>query len=133
MYYDNIFKAYQQFILDNSQYSPRVVKVNTNTSTYFPIITCMLMDNPDNAVTQKRIYTSNNYYFTIEIYAKDKNNIASQVIIDELRNLTIEFFGNKLGMRKTLDQPKPNIDTHIFRQVLNYQCNIDSRQNITRI
>lgn len=133
MYYDNIFNEYKQFILDNSKYAPRVVKIATQTSTYFPIITCMLMDNPDDAITQKRIYTSSNYYFTIEIYAKEKNGVASQVIIDELKALTIEFFSNKLGMRKTLDQPKPNIDTSIFRQVLNYQCNIDNRGTITRI
>lgn len=133
MYYDDIFKAYKEFILNNSKYAPRVVKINTNTSTYFPLITCMLMDNPDNVITQKRIYTSSNYFFTIEIYAKDKENVASQIIIDELRALTIEFFSNKLNMRKTLDQPKPNIDINIFRQVLNYQCNIDNRGNITRI
>lgn len=133
MYYDAIFKTYKEFILNNSKYAPRVVKTYTNTSAFFPLITCMLVDNPDNAVTQKRIYTSNDYYFTIEIYAKDKDKVASQVIIDELRSLTIEFFSNRLNMRKTLDQPKPNIDTSIFRQVLNYQCNIDNRGNITRI
>lgn len=133
MYYERIFDEYKQFILTESKYAPRVVKIATQTSTYFPIITCMLMDNPDNAITQKRIYTSSNYYFTIEIYAKDKDNIASQVIVDELKALTIDFFSYKLGMRKTLDQPKPNIDTKIFRQVLNYQCNINNRGQITRI
>lgn len=131
--YDAIFDRYKEYIINNSKYSPKIVKINNNTSTYFPIIVCMLSDTPDNGYTQKHIDESTNYYFTIEIYAKNKKNVASQIIIDELRNLTNNFFGNKLNMKKTLDQSKPNIDTEIFRQVIYYQCSIDNRGNITRI
>ena len=45
--YDEIFKVYKNFMESKSQYGVRVVKYNTNTSSYFPLITCVLSDNND--------------------------------------------------------------------------------------
>ena len=39
--YDLIFDEFKKFIEENSQYGARVVKYNTNTSSYFPLITCI--------------------------------------------------------------------------------------------
>lgn len=134
--YEAIFDRYKQFILANSKYAPRVVKTATNTSTYFPIITCVLSDSPDNGRTQQNADRNNMNYYTINIYAQDIVNpnktIASQVVIDELRKLTNEFFGIKLNMRKTLDRPTMNIDTDVNRQTMNYQCIVDNRCVISR-
>lgn len=133
--YDAIFNKYKTFILENSIYAPRVVKNNSRASSYFPLTTCELKDNPDiNIQTQKKIDKSKMFYFTINHYARDivkgKETIASQVIIDELDNLTNTFFGDMLNMKCTLDQPTPNLDTEILRQTQNYQCEIDNRGNI---
>ena len=45
--YDLIFDAYKKYIETNSKYSARVVKYNTSTSTYFPLITFTLSNNVD--------------------------------------------------------------------------------------
>lgn len=45
--YEEIFSAYKKFIEENSQYDAKVVKYNTNTSSYFPIITFVLSNNTD--------------------------------------------------------------------------------------
>ena len=45
--YDLIFDAYKEYIENNSQYGARVVKNNTNTSTYFPLVTFTLSNNVD--------------------------------------------------------------------------------------
>lgn len=136
---DKIFDEYKSFMETNSKYGVRVVKYNTNTSTYFPIITCVLSNNTStDECTIDKIEEYEAYYYTIDIYAKNKTKganlkVASQVIIDELSKLTIRFFGEKLNMKKTLNKPTPNIDTNIMRQTLQYQCLIGKvRGNIIR-
>lgn len=133
--YDVIFERYKQFILDNSKYSPRVVKYSSRESADFPLTTCELKNDIDtNIQTQKKIDKSKKFYFTINHYARDKvinkKTIASQIMINELVDLTNTFFGDMLNMRCTLDTPTPNLDTEILRQTQQYQCEIDNRGNI---
>lgn len=137
--YEKIFKEYKNFIEENSQYNARVVKYNTNTSTYFPIITCVLSDNRDtDDCTIDKIEYYESFYFTIDIYTKDQIidgdiTIASQIISDELSKLTINFFGEKLNMKRTLNRPTPNLDTNVLRKTIQYQCLIGNvRANIIR-
>lgn len=137
--YDEIFNAFKKYIEENSQYGARVVKYNTNTSTYFPLITCVLSDNKDTEhCTIDKIEYYEAFYFTIDIYTKDKTKganiqVASQIINDELSKLTMKFFGEKLNMKKTLNRPTPNLDTSILRKTIQYQCLIGNvRGNIIR-
>lgn len=137
--YDEIFDRYKEFIENNSQYGARVVKYNTNTSTYFPLITCVLSDNKDtDNCTNDKIEFYESFYFTIDIYTKDKtkgNNlvVASQKISDELTKLTIKFFGEIMNMKRTLNKPTPNLDSSILRKTIQYQCLIGNvRGNIIR-
>ena len=126
--YEEIFDRYKKFIEENSQYNARVVKYNTNTSTYFPIITdyCSL--------GKEEFYES--HFFTINIYTKDKTinseKISSDVINKELCKLTTYFFG-EMNMKKTLNRPTPNLDTSILRRTMQFQCLIGNvRGNIIR-
>ena len=67
--YDEIFDAFKEYIETNSKYNAKVVKYNTNTSTYFPIITCVLVDNKDtDFCTNDKIEFYEAHYFTIDIY-----------------------------------------------------------------
>jgi len=75
-------------------------------------------------------------YLTTEVYTKDKvvNNeqIASQVINDELVKLTFEFF-NKLNLKMTLCRITPNLDTSILRRTIQHQGLVSlTRNNIIR-
>ncbi len=135
--YEEIFDRYKKFIEENSQYNTRVVKHNTNTSTYFPLVTCELSNNIDtDYCTNDKIEYYEGFYLTINIYTKDKtiNNIkvASQLISDELTKLTIHFFG-ELNMKRTLNRPTPNLDISVLRRTIQYQCLIGNvRGNIIR-
>lgn len=135
--YEEIFDKYKEYILKNSKYSPRVVKYSSRESAYFPLTTCELKNYTDTySRTQKNIDRSKNFYFTINHYARDinekKKTVPAQLIIDELTELTHQFFGDKLTMRCTLDTPTPNLDTEILRQTQQYQCEISNRGNIYR-
>lgn len=147
--YEEILERFKEFIESNSKYNARVVKNNTNTSTYFPIVTCVLDDNRDtDYCTNDKIEFYEAHYFVINIYTKDKNvtvtkeqngeeiesieKVASQVINNELTKLTIQFF-NQLNMKRTLCKPTPNLDTSVLRKTINYQCLIgNARGNIIR-
>lgn len=137
--YDLIFQEFKKYIEENSQYGAKVVKYNTNTSTHFPLVSCILSDNKDTdfcSIDKLEYYEA--FYFTIDIYTKDKTQganivVASQVINEELSRLTMEFFGGKLNMKKTLNRPTPNLDTSILRKTIQYQCIIGNvRGNIIR-
>ena len=135
--YEEIYARFKQYIESNSQYNAKVVKYNTNTSTHFPIVSCVLDDNKDtDNCTNDKIEFYEAHYYIINIYTKDQNQsgekIASQVINNELTKLTIQFF-DKLNMKRTLCKYTPNIDTSILRRTLNYQCLIGNvRGNIIR-
>lgn len=127
-FYERVFFEYKNFVKSRSQYNPEVVKYTTNTASVFPTIVFSMSNNThtDNG-TVDRIELYDAIYFTINIYTKDKikgTNIvtASQVINDELSKLTNQFFGNLVGMKKTMDSPQPNLDTSILRKVIQYQC-----------
>lgn len=134
--YDIIFDRYKKYVKEHSVYNPKVVKYSTSTSPYFPIVSCSLSDNLPKWKSQKKIEKIENLYLTIDIYAKDvtkgTKKIASQIIVDELINLTYMFFEDGLDMDRTLSKPTPNIDTNILRHTIQYQCAISNRGNITR-
>ena len=137
--YELIFDEYKKYLQSKSQYSPNVVKYNNNTVSKFPTVVCTLSNwvDTDNA-TVDRIEYYDQYYFTINIYTKDKTKgssivTASQVINEELGELTIQFFERALNMKRTRYSPEPNLDTSVLRVVIQYQCMIgNTRKNIIR-
>ena len=134
-YYDAIFKKYKEYLEEKSSYSVKVFKSRNKSSTYFPIVTFEISDNTDAQRTQKNVDRYENYYFTINFYARDtiidRENVAGQVIIDELIDLT-EIFFMCLNMRKTLSRPTENLDTDVLRHTMQYECGISNRGNILR-
>ncbi len=135
--YEEIIDDYKKFIESHSQYNPRVVKYNTNTSTYFPVVCCYLSNFIDtDYCTIDKIENHQEMYLTTEVYTKDKTKdnetIASQVINDELVKLTMEFF-NRLNLKMTLCRITPNLDTSILRRTMQHQGLVGlARKNIIR-
>lgn len=133
--YDVIFLRYKEYIENNSQYGAKVVKYNKKSSTYFPIIIFYQSNNEELNRSTYSIDNFEKYYFTINIYTKNKQEsgalIPQEVIDEELEKLTLDFF-NKLNFKKTLNQPTQNIDDSILRRTIRYQCEIDNRNNIIR-
>lgn len=135
--YNLLFKEFKEYIGKNSTYDVRVVKYNTNTSTHFPIISFVLTNFINtNESTIDKIEYYDNFYFTIDIYSKNKvingKTISSQVISDDLLKLVLKFFDKK-NMLRTSCRPTFNIDDSITRINVQYQCAIgNARGNIIR-
>lgn len=123
--YNKLFSEYKEFLTQYSSYSPIVVKDYTNTSSYFPVVSCMLSNFIDtDYCTLCKIEKYEEVYLTIDIYTKNKtienDKVASQVINDELTELTIKFFESK-NMKRTWCRLTPNMDTSITRRTIQYQ------------
>lgn len=135
--YNEIYQNYKKFIVAKSSYEPKVVKDYTSTSTYFPIISCQLTNVVDtDYCTVDMIEKYDEIYLTIDIYTKDKtigaNKIASQLINDELTELTMQFFSS-IKMKRTLCRLTPNADTSITRRTIQCQGLVShTRGNIIR-
>lgn len=135
--YNEIFKEYQKYIEDNNRYNTRVVKTYTSTSTKFPLISCQLSNFIDtDYCTIDMIEKYDEMYLTIDIFTQDKtidnDTIASQLINDELTNLTLKFFESK-KMKRTLCRLTPNADKSITRRTIQYQGLVSQyRKNIIR-
>lgn len=129
--FEEIYQAYRKYMLENSKYSPEITKKNLETASKFPTVTFTMSNNTatDNC-TIDYIEQYEEFYFTINIYTKDKTVdnkvVASQIINNELSKLTNEYLGQKLHMKKTLNSPTPNLDTSILRRTMRYQCMIGS-------
>lgn len=135
--YNNIFQLYKSYIVENSQFSPLVVKNYTSTSTHFPTISCQLSNFVDtDYCTIDMIEKYDEMYLTIDIYTQDKTidgvKFASQQINDELTELTIQFF-NSIKMKRTICRLTPNLDKSIVRRTIQYQGLVSLyRDNIIR-
>lgn len=135
--YNLLFKEFKEYIDKNSQYNVRVVKHNTNTSTHFPVISFVLTNFINtNECTIDKLEYYDNFYFTIDIYSKNKiisgKTISSQVISEDLLKLVLKFFDKK-NMLRTSCRPTFNLDDSISRINVQYQCAIgNARGNIIR-
>lgn len=135
--YDEIYKLEKEFIESNSKYNVRVVKNNTNTSSYFPIVVCQLSNVVDTDFCSiDKIENHKEMYLTNNVYTKDKTvngeKISSQLINDEITKLIIQFF-EKINMRMTLCRLTPNLDTNITRRTLQHQGLVSTtREKIIR-
>lgn len=141
--YNEIILEYKEYMENSSQYytidagKPLVVKSHTSTTPYFPLIAVQLSNATNtNYCTIDKIENFNEIYLTVDIFTKDKTingeKVASQVINDELTNLTMEFFESK-NIKMTLCRNTPNLDTSVLRRTLQYQCLVGTaRGNIIR-
>lgn len=135
--YEQIFQLEKEYVESNSQYNVRVVKNNTNTSSYFPIVVCQLSNITDTDFCSiDKIENHQELYIRNDVYTKDKTmgneRVASQLINDEITKLIIEFF-NTINMRMTMCNLTPNLDKSIIRRTIQHQGLISlSNKNITR-
>ena len=141
--YNEIVSKYKQYMENSSKYytinadKPLVVKSYPSTTPYFPLITAQLSNITNtNYCTIDKVENYNEFYLTLDIYTKDKtiNNekIASQLINDELTDLTMKFF-ESINMKMTLCRNTPNLDTSILRRTMQFQGLVGTaRGNIIR-
>lgn len=73
-----------------------------------------------------------NLVYEIEIYTIDKENIAKQMITEELTKLVNDIFDIKYGFIRKANNPVPNIDLNVDRRHMRFEAKIDENNIIYR-
>ena len=126
-----MFKYAKNYVSENSIYSPKILK-STPPDKKFPLI--IIKQSKDDLYSENLDKTDQRFKigYEIEIYTKDKENIAKQVIADELVKLINDVFDEHYGMNRKLNKEAPNIDTDIYRWIMRFEAKIDENKKIYR-
>lgn len=130
--YDEIFDYAENYIKENSMYSPQILTSSPQETQRFPLIVIQESANPlEDEDLEKN---DQQYYieYEIEIYAIDKGNIPKQEIIQELKKLVNDVFDSHYGMYRRICNPNPNIDRDVDRLYMRYSAIIDENKIIYR-
>lgn len=130
--YNGIFQDAKKYIQSNSQYKPIVSKDTPQESNKFPLVIIKQIDDPLYDENLDKTDQRFNLVFEIEIYTIDKDNIAKQVITEELKKLVNDIFDIKYGFTRKANNPAPNIDLNVDKRYMRYEGKIDENNIIYR-
>lgn len=129
--YDEMFKYAQNYIKENSKYSPSVLK-DAPPDKKFPLITIKSVRDDLYSENLDKTDQRFNIGYKIEIYTMDKNNVAKQVIARELMLLVNDVFDEHYGMKRRFNRQAPNVDMDVYRWNMRYEAKIDENKRIYR-
>lgn len=122
-----MFQYAKQYIKQKSKYIPEVFKNAPTESKIFPLIIipqCKVIIDDETLKTKSKNERKYKIIFNIEIYATDKTvgtkKISKQTIISELEDLVYEVFEEHFGLLGKEPQPRPNADTNISREGIEF-------------
>ena len=130
--YDDIYIFAEQYIRTNSIYSPQILADSPQESKVFPLVVItqtedILEDENLDKTNQESIVI-----FEIEIFAKDTDTTARQIIIQELKELVDTVFNAHYGFERASCRPIPNADRNISRFYMRYTALVDENKKIRR-
>lgn len=125
-----VYTDIKDYLVGKSIYSPTVVKSMPKTPKY-PLVIVKEINNDYKSGTFGNMETVDALGYEIEIYATDKTksgaNVTNNEIARELELLVDFVMSNYYCMRRISARPTPNIDITIFRVIMRYSKNINSR------
>lgn len=129
--YDEMFKYAKTYIVDNSKYSPKILK-DTPPDKKFPLV--IIKQIRDDLYNENLDKTDQkfNIGYEIEIYSMNIGNTAKQAITNELMKLVNDVFDEHYGMNRKINQEAPNADTDVYRWNMRYEAKIDENKRIYR-
>lgn len=128
---EKIFPELKEYVEANSIYSPKVVKVYTEQSKYFPIVTVQLVKEKQKF--GNLTYGENKYPFKIHIniYSNDKSKNNTKVskiaITDEISDLVETYFNDSCKISLSREDDIANIDSTIRRNLIVVEGIVDTK------
>ena len=128
---EKIFPELKEYVEDNSIYSPKVVKVYTEQSKYFPIVVVQLATERQkfgNLTYGEKTYPFKIY---INVYSNDKsiNNtkVSKIAITDEISDLVETYFNDSCKISLSREDDIANIDGTIRRNLIKVEGIVDTK------
>lgn len=133
---DELFKEYKTYMLEKSIFASKldIFNATPNQIAKFPTIIMRQSNESDyiQGKTTDRLEYVSRLNYRVSIYAKptviNGTKHQSRQIINELRELTSDFFRN-IGLDKENDRPVDNIDLSISRQEMLFSGRLASWNN----
>ena len=131
LYNEKVFPELKSYIETNSIYSPKIVKIYTEQSKYFPIVTVQLVR--ERQIFNNLTWGEKTYPFRIDInvYSDDKtvNNtkVSKIVITDEIAGLVEGYFNNNYKISISRQDDMANIDGNIRRDFIRVEGILDTK------
>lgn len=115
--YEKVYTGLKQFILDNSELSPHVLK--KPSGDLFPKVVVEEISNTSisNAGFMESVSLLG---FEINIYAKDIGAMDSMEVARSLTDLVSRYMDNQMKFKRIMAKPTPNVDDTIYRITMRY-------------
>lgn len=127
MNYHEVIQEYKQYLETKSKYKPKVMSMPKGN--YFPKVVITKIDDRETGKSTYGLDRKSNITLEIDIYAKEQG-VSEVTIANELEEITKEYMGLHLGMKRTLDKPTPNIDTSVYRITMRYEAVMNEIRNV---
>ena len=108
-------------------YTPKVSKIAPTESKIFPLViipSCKVILDKETLKTKSKKEKEYKIIFESEIYTTDKTvgtkKISKQTIMSELEELLYEVFEERFGLLGKEPQIRPNADTNIAREGIEF-------------
>lgn len=101
----------------------KVAKTYQNTTTVFPYITFIDLDNPETSHTLDYRQRKSKPSWQIDIYM---NGSSGETVAKQIRDAIVSVMETDLHMNRVIAKPTTNVaDPTIYRYVMVYDCNLD--------
>lgn len=134
--YDNIYsllKAHLTSFFINEYKTINVHQKMPNNVTKYPVIILTEKNNLSNSKTTNGEEAIDTLRYEVEIYSTDLpvngEMVSSDRICRQIQKQVDEILGKKLKMERTSASPTPNLDTTIYRIVMQYNTRININRN----
>lgn len=124
--YDKFYQELKTYLVDNSIYAPHIYKKEVENKE-FPKVVIKELPRDSYYTTLKYGDERYNYGLEINVYAIQDSNIPAPTIADELTNLVETFFRDIYRMSVTISHDVVNVDTSVYRNLIQVNCIIDTK------
>lgn len=115
---EKIFPELKEYLNENCEYKPKLVKTYTQESKIFPIVTMYITDSTVKVNNLTYGEETESFNIDINIYANDKGNVSKRTICNEISNLIIKWFKDNYHVSITQKRDIQNIDVSIHRNLI---------------
>lgn len=134
--YDKVYTLLKAHLSDFFKDKYKTINVHQkipNNVTKYPVVVLTERGNSHNSKSTMGEEKIDSLRYEVEIYTTDlpvNGQMVSSVTIGrEIQREVDEIMGNKLKMERTSASPTPNLDTTIYRILMQYNTRININRN----
>ena len=122
-----IFPDLKKYLEENSEYKPKLVKVYTQESKIFPLVTMILADSTNKYNNLTYGEETENFDIEINVYATDKDNTSKRTICNKITDQIVKWLKDNYHLSITVKKDIQNIDNSVHRNNIRISGVLDTK------